>query len=324
MSNFLAKLLKPRTIYAKYLLALLIAAFFVLGFTGYLKPIETFLSAERFSFQIGDIKFSLYLLLKGSIALVMLFWATGILSDFGEARIKTIRGVDAHKKTLITKIFQLSIYFIAVLITLGVLGIDPTVLAVFGGAAGIGIGFGLQKIAANFISGLILLFEKSIEINDLVELSDGTYGFIRHIGGRYTLVETFDGKEIMIPNEDFIINPVINWTFTDTKRRLAISVGVSYGSDIEKAQELILESAKEHPECIDDPEPACYLQEFGDSSVNFLLLFWINYGTESGHAPKSEVMFSIWRKFKEHDIKIPFPQRDLHIKEPVTTIQKSK
>ena len=126
--------------------------------------------------------------------LIMLFWVTGLVSGFGEARIKAIKGVDTHKKTLITKVFQLSIYFVAVLIALGVLGIDLTVLAVFGGAAGIGIGFGMQKIAANFISGLILLFEKSIEIDDLVELSDGTYGFIRRIGARYTLVETFDGK----------------------------------------------------------------------------------------------------------------------------------
>ena len=324
MNNFLAKFLKPRAIYAKCLLVLLIATFFALGFTGYLKPIEAFLSAERFSFQIGDIKFSLYLLLKGPVILIMLFWATGIVSDFGEARIKAVKGVDTHKKTLITKVFRFSIYFVAVLIMLGVLGIDLTVLAVFGGAVGIGIGFGLQKIAANFISGLILLLEKSIEIDDLVELSDGTYGFVRHIGARYTLVETFDGKEIMIPNEDFIINPVTNWTFSDTKRRLPIPVGVSYGSDIEKAWELILESAREHPKCIDDPEPVCYLQEFGDSSVNFLLHFWIDNETESGHGPQSEVMFSIWRKFKEHDIEIPFPQRDLHIKEPVTTIQKSK
>ena len=322
MNNFIAKFLKPRTTYAKCLLVLLIAAFFALGFMGYIKPIETFLSAERFSFQVGDIRFSLYLLLKSSIVLIMLFWATGIVSGFGETRIKTIKGVNALNKTLITKVFQFSVYFAAVLIMLGVLGIDLTVLAVFGGAAGIGIGFGLQKIAANFISGLILLFEKSIENDDLVELSDGTYGFVRHIGARYTLVETFDGKEIMIPNENFIISPVTNWTFSDNKRRLHIPVGVSYRSDIEKARELILESAKEYTECIDDPEPVCYLREFGDSSVNFLLLFWIDNDTESGLRPRSEVMFSIWRKFKEHDIEIPFPQRDLHIKEPVTTIHK--
>ena len=323
MNNFLVRFLKPRTIYAKCLLALLIVAFFALGFMGYLKPIETFLSAERFSFQIGDTRFSLYLLVKGLIALIMLFWVTGLVSGFGEAHIKAIKGVDTHKKTLITKVFQLSIYFVAVLIALGVLGIDLTVLAVFGGAAGIGIGFGMQKIAANLISGLILLFEKSIEIDDLVELSDGTYGFIRRIGARYTLVETFDGKEIMIPNEDFIINPVINWTFSDNKRRLHVPVGVSYRSDIEKARELILESAREHPKCLDDPGPVCYLREFGDSSVNFLLLFWIDDDTESGRGTQSGVMFTIWRKFKEHGIEIPFPQRDLHIKEPVTTIQKS-
>lgn len=323
MRNFITTFLKPRAIYAKWLLVLLVIAFFSLGFMDYLKPIEAFLSTERFSFQIGDIKFSLYLLLKGAIALIMLFWVAGIISEFGESRIKKIKGVRASNKALVTKAFQIFIYFIAFLVMLDVLGIDLTALAVFGGAVGIGIGFGLQKITSNFISGIILLFEKSIEDDDLIELNDGTFGTIKHTSARYTLVETFDGKEIMIPNEDFVTNRVINWTYSNTRGRVEVKIGVSYKSDIELAQKLIIEAATEHPRCSDEPKPECFLREFGDSSVNFLLFFWVDDIIKGRYLPQSEVMFSIWRKFHENNIEIPFPQRDLHIKEPITMIQKT-
>ena len=194
------------------------------------------------------------------------------------------------------------------------IGLDLTTLTVFGGALGIGLGFGLQKIASNFISGLILLLERSVEQDDLIELPDGTSGFVRRSSARYTLIETFDGKEILIPNEDFITNRVTNWTLSSTKARIQINLGVAYGSDIEQAQELILQAAREHPRCIEDPEPQCFLLNFGDSSVDFTLLFWVENVVDGRWAPQSEVMFAIWRKFREHGIEIPFPQRDLHIK----------
>ena len=161
-----------------------------------------------------------------------------------------------------------------------------------------------------------MLFEKSVENDDLVELTDGTYGYIRHTSARYTLIETFEGKEIMIPNEDFITNRVTNWTYTNSKGRVAINIGVSYESDIEKAMELILEAAKEHPRCVDEPSPSCYLEEFADSSVNFILFFWLADVTEGRFEPRSDVLRSIWKKFKENNIVIPYPQRDLHIKNP--------
>jgi small-conductance mechanosensitive channel len=148
----------------------------------------------------------------------------------------------------------------------------------------------------------------------MVELSDGTYGLIRKTSARYTLLETFEGREMMIPNEDFIINRVTNWTFNNRKGRLEINVGIAYESDMEKAMELILEAAREHPRCIDDPEPTCYLKEFADSSVNFMLFFWVADVSKGRYRAKSDVMLSIWKKFKEHNITIPFPQRDIYIK----------
>jgi small-conductance mechanosensitive channel len=130
------------------------------------------------------------------------------------------------------------------------------------------------------------------------------------------LFETFDGKEIMIPNEDFVTTRVINWTYSNTKGRVAINIGVSYKSDIKKARELILEAAREHERCSQDPEPTCFLREFADSSVNFLLFFWVDDIIKGRYQPQSEVMFAIWDKFAENNIEIPFPQRDVHIKNP--------
>lgn len=321
MRQFIVRIFKPRAIYAKWLLFLFVGAFFALGFMGHLKPTEAYLSSEDFAFKVGDIKITAFLLLKGLATLVGLFWVTGIISEFGENRIKTMHSISTSTRALMTKAFQILVYFVAFIVLLDVLGIDLTALTVFSGALGIGIGFGLQKIASNFISGIILLFEKSIEHDDLIELSDGTFGFVRNTSARYTLVETFDGKEIMIPNEDFVTSRVTNWTYSNTKGRVEINLGVSYASDIEKARELILEAATEHPRCIEDPHPVCFLKDFGESSVDFLLFFWVADVTEGRFEPRSDVLRSIWRKFKEHDIEIPFPQRDVHIKGDVAVQQ---
>ncbi len=316
MNKFWALLLKPQVWIAKVLLVLLLVGFISLEFLDYLQPIKVFLDSEDLSFSIGETRFSAYLMIKAIITIIMFFLLTGIVSDFGEKRIKSIKGIHSSNKALINKAFHIFIYFFGFIIGLNVLGIDLTAFAIFSGAIGIGIGFGLQKITSNFISGLILLFEKSIENGDMVELSDGTYGLIRKTSARYTLLETFEGREMMIPNEDFIINRVTNWTFNDRKGRLEINIGVAYESDIEKAKELILEAAKEHPRCINDPEPTCYLKEFADSSVNFMLFFWLADVSKGRYRAKSDVMLSIWKKFKEHNIIIPFPQRDIHIKNP--------
>ena len=316
MNKFWALLLKPQVWIAKVLLVLLLVGFISLEFLDYLQPIKVFLDSEDLSFSIGETRFSAYLMIKAIITIIMFFLLTGIVSDFGEKRIKSIKGIHSSNKALINKAFHIFVYFFGFIIGLNVLGIDLTAFAIFSGAIGIGIGFGLQKITSNFISGLILLFEKSIENGDMVELSDGTYGLIRKTSARYTLLETFEGREMMIPNEDFIINRVTNWTFNDRKGRLEINIGVAYESDIEKAKELILEAAKEHPRCINDPEPTCYLKEFADSSVNFMLFFWLADVSKGRYRAKSDVMLSIWKKFKEHNIIIPFPQRDIHIKNP--------
>lgn len=307
------QLLKPKTWIATLIIILFAVAFFSLGFMNYLEPIGNFLDSDALSFKIGETRFSVFILLRGVLTVVGLFWFAWIFSDFAEKQIRNIRGIRASNKALIAKAFQVVVYFISFVIGLDFLGVDLTVFALFGSAFGIGLGFGLQKITSNFISGIILLFEKSVEKDDMVELDDGTFGIIKHTGARYTLIRTLNGKEVMIPNEDFITSRVINWTYSDSKGRIDVAVGVSYDCDIEKARDLILEAANESEICIDDPEPVCYLREFGDSSINFLLLFWVADVTKGRYRVQSDVMMSIWKKFKENDIEIPYPQRDVHI-----------
>lgn len=314
MRKILLLLLKPKAWLAEILLVLLMIGFFSLTFSDYLLPIKEFLDSDKLSISLGSTHLSAYQIFKTIITIIIVFWLTSILSEFGEKQIKTLKKLKTSNISLITKAFQVLVYSIAFLIGLDVLGINLTTLAIFSGAIGIGIGFGLQKITSNFISGLILLLEKSIETNDLVELADGTYGFIRHTGARYTLIETLEGKEIMIPNEDFITNRVTNWTFSNSTGRIEIKIGISYESDIEKAMELMLEAAKTHPRCVCDPKPTCYLREFADSSINFVLFFWVADVTEGRYESQSDVMRNIWKKFKENNIIIPYPQRDLYIK----------
>mgnify|MGYP006104781979 FL=1 len=316
MNKIWTVLLKPKPWVSALLLLFFFVAFLYLGFMDYLSPIREFLNSDNLSFKFGETHVSVYILTKALIFIAILFWVVGVVSGFVEKRIKLIKGLKESNKALITKAFQSVIYFIAFLLALNFLGIDLTAFAFLGGAIGIGIGFGLQKIASNFISGIILLFEKSVQKDDLIELNDGTFGTIRHTSARYTLIETFDGKEIMIPNEDFVINPVINWTYSNRKGRIELKLGVSYKSDIKKAKELILEAAKEHPRCSVDPEPTCVLTDFADSSVNFLLFFWVDDVIQGRYEPKSDVMFSIWDKFKANGIEIPFPQQDIYIKNP--------
>jgi small-conductance mechanosensitive channel len=310
----LKSLLKPKAWIAKVLLLIVIVGFFASGFSGYLTPIQEFLNSEAMSFKVGDTQFSAYMLVRASIIIILLFWLASIVSDFGEAHLKKLKNVNVSNRALIIKALQILIYFIAFLVAMDLLEIDLTGLAIFSGAIGIGVGIGLQKIASNFISGIILLFEKTVVEDDLIELEDGTSGFVRHTGARYTMIETFENREIMIPNEDFITHRMTNWTYSNTLGRIDIQVGVSYKSDIKKAYKLLLEAAKEHPKSSKEVQPVCFLEEYGDSAVMFTLYFWVDNIIEGRKKPKSEVLFSIWDKFEANNIEIPFPQRDVHVK----------
>ncbi len=313
MSRLYKWIFRPSGAQAKWLTLLMLALIVGMGTAGYFDTIKAFLDTPQFTYKIGEYQVSAYGVMRAVLILMFIFWSTAMLTDLIDKRVNKLKKVKKANKVLIVKIVHIGLYLLAGLIALDIIGIDLTTLTVFSGALGIGLGFGLQKIASNFISGLILTFERSVETDDMVELTDGTVGNIRKTSARYTLIETFDGKEILVPNEDLITSRVTNWTFSNKRGRIEIALGVSYKADIEKAQALILEAAVSHPRCLKDPEPKCYLRNFGDSSVDFILHFWIDDVASGRWQPQSEVMFAIWHAFKKNDIEIPFPQRDVHI-----------
>lgn len=314
MSRLLSKLFKPRGWVSRILVFATLVTILVLNASGELQPVRDFLDSENLSFNLGGQQISAYHIVNGLLTFAILVWIAALITEFAENQITRLPKVRAANKELFIKIAQITIYVLAALIGLDLIGLDLTTLTVFGGALGIGLGFGLQKIAANFMSGLILLMEKSIEVDDLVELTDGTFGSVRKTGARYTLIETFDNKEILIPNEDFITNRVINWTFSNNRARVEIPIGVSYSSDLKLVKKILLEAANQHPRCVNDPGPNVYLRNFGESAVDFILHFWVDDVQNGRWAPQSEVMMEIWDRFAEQGVSIPFPQRDLHIK----------
>jgi small-conductance mechanosensitive channel len=284
----------------------------ILHIFGALDP--TILYLDDLYFKIGKIKISIYILIKAFIVLLLVFWLSSLVSRKSKSYIDGSKTIKSSTKGIISKFIDILVYSIVALIILKTFGVDLTTIAVIGGAVGVGIGFGLQKIASNFISGIILLFEKSVEVGDIVELDNGSiYGTVRHFGGRYTLVEATDGKEIMIPNEEFIINKVTNWTYSNNRARIEIQIGVGYQSDLNKTKEIMLSSAKSYKKCIAYPEPECFVTSFNEYDITMTLHFWISDIVDGRLGAKSDVMIEVFNALKENNIEIPFPQREVKI-----------
>ncbi|WP_417490603.1 mechanosensitive ion channel family protein [Maricaulis sp.] len=316
MGDFWKHIIKPKGPWARWLIFITLLGIVIAGVTGNLAIVSQYLDTEALTFRAGDFQVSAWGVLRALLSLVLIFWITAAVADAVQYRVRKLGKLHPTTRTLVSKILQIAIYVIAFLIALDVLGLNLTTLTVFSGAVGIGVGFGLQTIASNFISGLILLLERSVDIDDLIELPDGVTGFVRKSSARYTLLETLDGKEVLVPNEDFITNRVTNWTLSTSKARVEIKIGVAYGCDLELAHDLILQAATEHAMCMSDPAPQCFLRNFGDNSIDFTLTFWVEDIVAGRWRPQSDVMFAIWHKFRDNGIEIPFPQRDLHIKNP--------
>lgn len=274
-----------------------------------LQPITLLLKSV--GFKIGTMEVTVFGIFQGLIICVLVFWLARASTGRIEKQLKKSK-INYNIRELLIKFSKIGIYFTALLITLNAMGVDLTAFAVFGGALGVGIGLGLQKITANFVSGITLLMERSIRQGDLIQV-DGVHGYVRALNIRYTLVETFGGQEVSIPNESLTSNNIINWTMSNAKARVEIPVGVAYGSDYKLVQRLLLQAASEHERTMKDPAPTCYMMEFADSSVNFILQFWIGNVVDGIYSVQSAVMMRIAELFDEHKINIPFPQRDLHI-----------
>lgn len=279
---------------------------------------------ESASFDFGEVEVSAYTLVKALVFFSIIFWFSRFLSQAGTEYIRRTNTLTVSTKELMIKLFDIALYILMFVFALDLIGIDLTALAVFSGALGVGLGFGLQKIASNFISGIILLSERSVTIGNLVEMDNGTYGFMRKLGARASVIETFDGREVMVPNEDFITSRVSNLTHSSSRGRVDIPVGVAYGTDLELAKKVMLEAVNSYDKTLNEEgmKANCLLREFGDSSVNFLLVFWMDDVKEGKWPAQSDVMFLVWNALKEHDIEIPYPQRDLHIRSGSLEINK--
>ena len=321
--NILISPFRREGTWSRAVLLILLIIVIGLGAFGYLDQFIAFLNSPKLTLQVEQVQVTPYRVIKIIVFISLFLMLSATLTRALGHQLTRVHGLNSSNRELIIKAMQIVSAFIIFIVTLDILNIDLTAFAVVGGAIGIGVGFGLQKIASNFISGIILLMEKSIRLGDVIELSDGTWGIIRRIGGRYTLVESFDAKELMVPNEDFITSRVTNWTYSNPRARVSVPVGVAYGSDLDVVKQCILDAAREHPLCGATPEATVFLREFGDNSVNFLLYFWIDDVRSGRYLAQSEVMFGIWRKFKEKGIEIPFPQRDIHIRSglPASTLE---
>jgi len=293
-----------------------------LNIVGLLDPAAALLDAAGTT--VGDVRISLLTVIKAAAVLALLLWAVGVVSRLVESQLERSTSVTASAKVLVTKLLKVGLIALAVVVALETVGLDLTALAVFTGALGLGIGFGLQKVVSNLISGVILLLDRSIKPGDVVYVTGtdgpGTYGWINAMRARYVSVITRDGTEYLIPNEELIVQRVENWSYTSRLVRLKLPIGIAYASDPRKAIALIVEAAMETDRVKHDPAPRCLVKGFGDSSVELELRFWIDDVNQGVANVKSAILLRVWDKFHASGIEIPFPQRDLHLRsaEPIT------
>ncbi len=268
---------------------------------------------DSLAITLGETRISLFLVLKGMLLALVLLWLATTLVRLLQRRIERSKSLTPSVRLLITQITRFTLILVAILIAIQSVGIDLTAFAVFSGALGVGIGFGLQKVVSNIISGIILLTDRSIKPGDVIEVT-GAYGVVNSLGARYASVVTRDGVEYLIPNEELIANTVVNWSFSNRRVRRRLKIGISYDSDVELAMSLCMEAASETDRVLQDPRPNCLLVGFGDSSVDLELRFWIEDPEQGVANVSSLVLLAVWHKFKEKGIEIPFPQRDLHLR----------
>lgn len=269
---------------------------------------------DSYSLQMGSVKVTMLTVIHGIVAFSILFWGVHVFSELIEKRFKQSRQLTRAQKVLFVKIIKILLLALAVILGLNYIGIDLTTVAIFSSALGFGVAFGLQKVFSNFVSGIILLMDKSIQPGDVIAVGN-TYGEVVNLEARYVSVVTRDGKAHLIPNEVLITEKVENWSYNDNLLRLRVPVGVSYDSDLREVEKLLLEAAKEHPRVLEEPGPKVMITEFGDSSINFELRVWIADPMNGVGMPQSELLFIIWEKFQKHKIEIPFNRLDVHLKD---------
>ncbi len=277
---------------------------------------------DTLALEIGDTRVSALTVLTAVVTLAALFAMAGFLSRTSAARVNRIEDMSPSIRVLLIKAVQLGLFTIAFVIGLRVIGFDIGNLALLSGAIGLGIGFGLQKIVSNLVSGVIILLDKSIKPGDVISL-EGTFGWITQLGARYASVLTRDGREYLIPNEDFITSQVINWSHSSDLVRLDIKFGVSYDSDPHEVKRIASKAPLKVKRVVSTPAPVCHMINLGDSSIDFVLRFWIKDSTAGLTNVRGDTYLALWDALAENKIQIPFPRQDIQIlpkKEPVNPL----
>ncbi len=267
---------------------------------------------DSLAVDLGDIRISVWIIMQAVFILGVMFFGARFLSRTGSERIEKNSDLSPSMRVLTIKVLQITLYGAAFFIGLRAVGVDLTGLAVLSGAIGVGLGFGLQKVVSNLVSGVIILLDKSIKPGDVISLGE-TFGWINSLGARYVSVVTRDGKEYLIPNEDLITGQVVNWSHSNDFVRLDIFFGTSYTDDPHKVRNLAIDAAKSVDRVLESKPPVCHIVGFGDSSVDYILRFWIEDPTGGLTNIRGNVFLALWDKFNENDISIPFPQREVRL-----------
>ena len=267
---------------------------------------------DAFAVGIGDMRLSLWMVVQAVAILGALFFAVRFISASAATRIRRSADISPSIQVLSIKVLQVALYSAALFVGLKAVGVDLTGLAFLSGAVGVGLGFGLQKVVSNLVSGFILLLDKSIKPGDVISLGE-TFGWIEQMGARYVSVVTRDGKEYLIPNEDLITGQVVNWSHTNAFVRLDIYFGTAYQDDPHLVRKVAIEAAKSVDRVLSFRPPVCHIVGFGDSSVDYILRFWIEDPTGGLTNIRGNVYLALWDAFQENGISIPFPQREVRM-----------
>jgi small-conductance mechanosensitive channel len=269
--------------------------------------------------QVGNIHITLYAVIRTLVFGVVLLWLARVSNVTGQRVIRSQGGLDAGTREVIAKLFEIAVFVVIFLLLLNVMGIDLTALAVFGGALGVGLGFGLQQIASNFISGIIILLDRTITIGDYIELEDGRGGTLRELTMRSATLETYDGKDIMVPNERFITTAFTNWTHNNQKQRYSLHFEVAYKTDLEPMFARIREVCSSHPQVLSgeaypiEERPDAEIEGFAESGIMILVEFWMEGIDDGKNRVGGDLYLMIWMALKEMGVEIPFPQREVKV-----------
>jgi len=285
---------------------------FILEVMGILGPVVDYMDSIALSFD--DERVSLLEIIKAFLLLAVMLPLINKLCALIEAGLERVGEVNVRVRVLVAKMVKAGLYVVAIVSALDLVGINLHMLTVFSGAVGLGVGFGLQKVVSNLVSGVVLLLDNSIKPGDVIEVG-GIYGWVESMNARFASMVTRDGKAFLIPNDDLIANRVVNWSFSGPSVRLKIPVSVAYSTDLKLAMELMLKAAEGKERVLTNPKPNVLLREFGDNGVQLELRVWMVHPEHGVANVSSAVLNSIWELFNENGIEFPFPQREVHLKD---------